>query len=88
MCVIADKSSLNYKIHPDNSQEQQQPPQDEEEGRAGKQQQRQTVVVVLSRPPSYRQESLLRPARGTMLDLEVRPERSLGCDQWEFILGK
>lgn len=23
-----------------------------------------------------------------MLDLEVRPERSLGCDQWEFILGK
>lgn len=23
-----------------------------------------------------------------MLDLEVIPERSLGCDNWEFILGK
>lgn len=23
-----------------------------------------------------------------MLELEVMPERSLGCDQWEFILGK
>lgn len=23
-----------------------------------------------------------------MLELEVIPERSLGCDQWEFILGK
>lgn len=23
-----------------------------------------------------------------MLELEVVPERSLGCDQWEFILGK
>ncbi|KAK9511261.1 hypothetical protein O3M35_005849 [Rhynocoris fuscipes] len=22
-----------------------------------------------------------------MLELEVMPERSLGCDQWEFILG-
>lgn len=22
-----------------------------------------------------------------MLDLEVVPERSLGCDNWEFILG-
>jgi len=23
-----------------------------------------------------------------MLELEVVPERSLGCEQWEFILGK
>lgn len=23
-----------------------------------------------------------------MLDLEVVPERSLGCEHWEFILGK
>ena len=23
-----------------------------------------------------------------MLELEIVPERSLGCDQWEFILGK
>jgi hypothetical protein len=23
-----------------------------------------------------------------MLDLEVIPERSLGCEHWEFILGK
>lgn len=23
-----------------------------------------------------------------MLSLEVVPERSLGCEQWEFVLGK
>ena len=23
-----------------------------------------------------------------MLDLEVIPERSLGCEHWEFILGR
>lgn len=23
-----------------------------------------------------------------MLELEVVPERSIGCEQWEFILGK
>lgn len=23
-----------------------------------------------------------------MLDLEIVPERSLGCEQWEFILGE
>lgn len=23
-----------------------------------------------------------------MLDLEIVPERSLGCDGWEFILGE
>lgn len=23
-----------------------------------------------------------------MLDLEIVPERSLGCEQWEFVLGK
>lgn len=23
-----------------------------------------------------------------MLDLEIIPERSLGCDTWEFVLGK
>lgn len=22
-----------------------------------------------------------------MLDLEIVPERSLGCEQWEFVLG-
>jgi len=24
----------------------------------------------------------------TMLDLEVQPERSLGNEQWEFVLGE
>lgn len=26
--------------------------------------------------------------RGKMLDLEIVPERSLGCEQWEFVLGR